>query len=95
MKPNAAEKRYFAYVDSLPCCHCKTTVGVTHHHIIGIGMGVMGGKAPHFAIMPLCLKCHAEVHRDTFAWRIPQAMWLIETLSRAFADGVIEYSEER
>lgn len=89
MKPNAAEKRYFAYVDSLPCCHCKTTVGVTHHHIIGIGMGIMGGKAPHFAIMPLCAECHAWIHEAPHEY--PQPKWLVETLSRAFADGVIEY----
>jgi hypothetical protein len=89
MKPNAAEKRYFAYVDSLPCCHCKTTVDVTHHHIIVIGMGIMGGKAPHFAIMPACANCHSAIHQSPRDY--PQAKWLVETLDQAFKDGVIKY----
>lgn len=89
-KPTAAERRYFAYVDSFPCCHCKTTVGVTHHHIIGIGMGIMGGKAPHFAIMPLCAECHADVHRSPSSYQ--QARWLIQTLDQAFKDGAITYA---
>lgn len=92
MKPTAAEKRYFAYVDSLPCCHCKTTVDVTHHHIIGVDkMGIMGAKVPHFAVMPLCPTCHAGVHRDGGnGW--PQTRWLVETLDQAFKDGAIKFA---
>jgi len=89
-KPTASEKRYLDFVDSLPCKHCQTPMGVTHHHIIGVDkMGITGGKAPHFATMPLCDDCHGRVHRDSGkGW--PQTRWMIETLDKAIEEGVIE-----
>ena len=89
-KPNASEKRYLDFVDTLPCCHCQTYMSVTHHHIIAVdNMGKMGGKAPHIATMPLCDYCHGRVHRDSGkGW--PQTRWMIETQQKAIEAGVLK-----
>ena len=32
------------------------------HHIIGHGLGGMGTKADDLFVIPLCRKCHNELH---------------------------------
>lgn len=32
------------------------------HHIIGHGLGGMGTKADDLFVIPLCRKCHSELH---------------------------------
>ena len=74
--------RYLAFVRSLPCSHCKNPLSVAHH-IIGIGMGAMGSKADDTATMPLCVECHADVHKNASDWVLPQIRWILETQNKA------------
>lgn len=64
--------------------------GSDAHHIIGYGEGKMGSKAPDIATIPLCRRCHQELH-DTFSndWIKPQLRYLILTLDKAVKDGII------
>lgn len=83
--------KYIAWVKTLNCCHCKTTGPCDAHHLIDIGLGAMGGKAPDIAAVPLCggiEGCHGQFHADPLGW--PQAKWLILTLTQAIEDGVIK-----
>ncbi|MGC9770931.1 hypothetical protein P4I21_26935, partial [Escherichia coli] len=43
------------------------------HHIIGHGLGGMGTKADDLFVIPLCRKCHNELHAGVkdFEVRIP------------------------
>jgi hypothetical protein len=76
--------KYLQFVRTLPCSHCVNPETVAHH-IIGIGMGAMGYKADDTATMPLCVKCHAEVHESPGDW--PQIKWLLKTQNIAQAEG--------
>ena len=78
---------YIAFVKTLPCCHCYAT-GADPHHIISIGMGMMGGKANDLHTMPLCRVCHDEVHREPKAY--PQIKWMIQTQLKALEAGVLK-----
>lgn len=55
---------YLAFVRSLPCCSCGAT-GCDPHHVIGLHWGLSGQglTAPDSFAMPLCRRCHEEVHR--------------------------------
>ncbi len=76
---------YLKFVRTLPCSHCGSPA--VAHHIIGIGMGCMGGKASDFHTMPLCTPCHAEVHKAPDEW--PQIKWVIKTQLQALGEGVV------
>lgn len=78
-------KPYLDYVRTLPCCH--TGQPAEPHHIIGVGMGKMGGKASDIHTMPLCRETHVAVHSDPNGW--PQTRWLLETQEQAIRDGVL------
>ncbi len=79
--------KYTKWVKTLPCKHCKAPSDDAHH-IIGQGMGKMGGKPGDLLTMPLCRGCHAEVHLGPGAY--PQTRWLCETLELAVEIGVIK-----
>ena len=80
-------QKYLAFVKTLPCCHTGN-YGVDAHHIIGIGMGKMGGKNHDITTMPLTREVHNEVHKDPKAW--PQTRWMIETQLKAIEAGVLK-----
>lgn len=81
-------KKYLKFVRSLPCCHCGNNETVPHHIIAVDRMGYMGGKASDLAAMPMCVPCHAELHRDVKDW--PQTRFIIETLVEAYNHGIIK-----
>ncbi len=81
-------QKYIDWIKTLPCCHTGQ-YGVHAHHIIGVDkMGIMGGKGPDIAAMPLSPETHRQVHDDAQGW--PQTRWLIETLEKAVETGVIK-----
>lgn len=80
MKPYHS-RPHLDWVKTLPCCHCGLPADDPHHlKITGVG------KAPDFAAVPLCRKCHDTVHHEG-PQLYPQARWMIETLNRAFHEG--------
>jgi len=84
---NFKNKKYIDFVKSLPCCH-SGQYGVDPHHIIQIGMGTMGGKAPDICAMPLIRAVHDAVHDDPDSW--PQIRWMIETQKKAIEAGILK-----
>lgn len=88
----AKPKRNRAYLDwvkTLPCSKCNCE-GTEPHHIIAAGLGGgMGTKADDYLSMPLCRKCHDELH-DGIKDMHSQWEWVAMTLLQAIHEGVIE-----
>jgi hypothetical protein len=86
-------KAYLEYVSGLVCCGCGQPADEAHHVIsAGIGGG-MGTKASDFLTLPVCRKCHDEIHRDSKKWEEmhgSQFMHICLTHEQAREEGVIE-----
>ena len=52
---------YRRFVASYPCCHCLKMGSDPHHHQEP-GEGCMGGKVGDDKCLPLCSRCHRDVH---------------------------------
>lgn len=84
-------EQYTRWVKSQPCEGCGNQAD-DPHHIIGYGQGGMGTKAHDLFVIPLCRRCHDELHRDmrTFEQEHDtQPEMLLRVLDRALAIGVI------
>lgn len=80
-------KPYLAFVRTLPCCNCGNPE-TEPHHIIGVGLGMMAGKASDIHTMPLCRKCHDEIHHlQGIANALDQIRWLVKTQDKALEEG--------
>ena len=82
-------KKYLDFVRELPCSHCGNSPTVAHH-VIGIGMGKMGGKASDIHSMPLCGGCHNLVHHNPNEWKEAQVRWMVRTQEQAIDEGVLK-----
>jgi len=80
-------RAYLDWVKTLPCCHCLLPAD-DPHHIKTKGVGGEALSAPDFTAMPLCREHHNMVHAAPDDW--PQARWMIETLNRAFSEGILK-----
>lgn len=81
--------KYLRWIRTLPCCHCGNPESEPHH-IIGVGLGAMGLKASDIHTMPLCRRCHDELHREQgMTWALDQVRWLIKTQDRAQEEGIL------
>ena len=92
VKPTRS-KAYLEYVKSLNCCGCGVKADEAHHLIAaGLGGG-MGTKASDFPyVIPLCRKCHNELHLNVKEWEEKnnsQAFLALLTVHQAFEEGVI------
>jgi len=82
-------EKYKAWVKEQDCCRCLAPAD-DPHHLIGIGnMGGTGTKAPDSMIMPMCRKCHNEIHAQPELWP-DQWEHIARTIKKAFEAGVIE-----
>lgn len=82
-------QRYLAFVRSLPCSRCGDQPSQAHH-LKGTGnMSGAGLKAPDWASMPLCPRCHEEMHRSPDLWA---RQWeaISRTVGRAIETGVLK-----
>lgn len=84
--------RYLEWVRSRPCSHCRTPAPSEAHHIIGIAGGQVGSKAGDQLAVPLCTRCHRNLHNGQIHIDA-QIGWLVRTLDAAFHHGVL--TEER
>lgn len=67
MKP-IRDPKYLAFIRTLPCCACKTTLNIVVHHFGRRGISI---KAGDDKTVPLCWNCHKIVHdrgRKEFEW---------------------------
>ncbi|NWC66025.1 DUF968 domain-containing protein [Cedecea sp. P7760] len=82
---------YLKWVKTQPCEGCGSSAD-DPHHLIGHGQGGMGTKSHDSFAIPLCRKCHDELHRDQREFERKhgsQLVMLKNTLDRAFALGVL------
>ena len=82
-------EKYLKWIRTLPCSNCSEIALSEPHHLIGIaGLGVMGDKAGDQFAVPLCRKCHEDLH----ALKVPlndQWRWMKKTIERAFNQGIV------
>jgi 5-methylcytosine-specific restriction endonuclease McrA len=79
-------KKYLKWVKTLPCCICGLD-GCDPHHAIGMKLGGMGTKAPDDMVMPLCRKCHSDMHNKPQLWYL-QKGFIIGTKKKADLWGI-------
>jgi hypothetical protein len=82
-------KKYTDWVATLPCSHCGAEDGtVVAHHLKtkelprSIRGGGMAVKVDDWLTMPLCYKCHTEVHEGDIDEE--QIVYIFGTLKEAF-----------
>lgn len=79
LKPWRSQK-HLDRVRRMPCCACGDPAPNEAHHIIGVGDGRIGSKAPDSQAIPLCHECHRDLHENGSGvaeqWR-----WLALTLA--------------
>jgi hypothetical protein len=95
-------KAYLDWVKTLSCCGCGIEPAsdgfsvntMDAHHLIAAGLGGgMGTKASDLLTIPLCRKCHNELHRDVKDWETEngsQYKHICLTLLEAVDEGIIE-----
>ncbi|WP_140921091.1 DUF968 domain-containing protein [Limnobaculum xujianqingii] len=84
-------EQYTRWVKTQPCCGCGATAD-DPHHVIGHGLGGMGTKVHDLFVLPLCRRCHGEIHADTKAWEERhdnQLTLLFRFLNRALGIGAL------
>ena len=90
-------RHYLNFVRSLPCAICEATP-VQAHHEIGSKTRGTGIKANDFRAIPLCVKCHYELHAGGHkTWEkvngITQSVIIVNTLEKAIARGALKVDE--
>ncbi|EGO3701926.1 TPA: DUF968 domain-containing protein [Escherichia coli] len=84
---------YTRWVKTQKCMTCGNQADEPHH-IIGHGLGGMGTKADDLFVIPLCRKCHNELHagvKDFEEKHGSQLLLLIRFLMHARNSGVLKW----
>ncbi|MDU3170801.1 MAG: DUF968 domain-containing protein [Escherichia coli] len=84
---------YTRWVKTQKCMTCGNQAD-DPHHIIGHGLGGMGTKADDLFVIPLCRKCHSELHagvEDFEEKHGSQLLLLIRFLMHARNSGVLKW----
>ena len=84
---------YTCWVKTQKCMTCGNQAD-DPHHIIGHGLGGMGTKADDLFVIPLCRKCHNELHagvKDFEEKHGSQLLLLIRFLMHARNSGVLKW----
>ncbi|HAZ3166493.1 TPA: DUF968 domain-containing protein [Escherichia coli] len=84
---------YTRWVKTQKCMTCGNQAD-DPHHIIGHGLGGMGTKADDLFVIPLCRKCHNELHagvKDFEEKHGSQLLLLIRFLMYARNSGVLKW----
>ena len=89
--PRLRDESYLRWVAMRPCCGCQAFPPNHAHHLRGIGkFGGAGLKPPDYLAMPLCLRCHSDIHQGRIALAL-QYDWVAHTLDAAFKEGVVTF----
>ena len=84
-------KKYLAWVKTLPCGYCGKPADHAHHLIARGNMGGMGTKAGDQFTIPVCAKCHSDIHQGTWTTMVDLQWELIcRTLGKAIDDGILK-----
>ena len=83
IKPSTPRnKKYLAWIRTLPCCLCGRPQDVQAHHSESGGMGIKGSD---YSALPLCPVCHGMM--DTKRGRIDDVDKVIIRCLVGFIDG--------
>lgn len=92
--PNARwrSRAYLDWVKAQQCVMCEKPADDPHHikhvgHFSGAGL-----TAPDFMAIPVCRTHHYEIHARPELWPL-QYQWVLETLDKAFREGVLVEGE--
>ena len=92
---NRSFPKYREWIQSLDCAECGESGPSECHHLKGdFNMSGAGLKAPDWVAMPLCRRCHADIHAAVDGWRDVQREALIRTLIKAFLSEIIIVQSE-
>lgn len=80
--------KYLAWIRAKPCCGCGNP-NTEAHHVIGLGMGIMGDTASDIHTIPVCRPCHREIHNDSKRYQLSQARWLMKTQDQAIDEDML------
>lgn len=86
------EPLYRAWVATLQSCLSGRPATVMHH-AIGLGYGIMGGKASDVYGMPVDQIDHDRFHNES-ELKYDQLRFALETIEKAFDMGVIVFDKE-
>ena len=80
--------KYLAWIREQPCINCGSRPAEPHH-LIGIGLGTIGGKASDIHTIPLCREHHDELHMvmNVEERIVNQLRWLVRTQDKAQEEG--------
>jgi hypothetical protein len=87
---------YMRLVRALPCCACNAPAPSDPHHPHGVGYKGSGTKAPDIWVIPLCRRCHDELHADRVAWEEKngsQFEYVVVTFANLWLTGAITLGE--
>lgn len=91
----AADEDYLHWVRMQPCVVCGSNVGCDAHHWIGTRSAGTGTKVDDYYTMPLCRRCHRELHQKGHrTWEhthgITQERAVAKTLRRALVHEAVD-----
>ena len=83
-------QEYLAWVRTQQCTECPSQDTKSEaHHIIGVGgLSGMGMKAPDWATMAVCKRCHDAIHENPDRWDQQWEM-IVRTLGSAIDEGIL------
>ena len=87
---------YMDAVKRLPCVACNAPADDPHHPH-GVGFRGAGTKTPDLWVIPLCRKCHDELHYDVHAWEQrygSQFEFVALTFLRLWTEGKLVLNKE-
>ena len=97
--PRIESRKYLDWVATLPCADCKIEDGtIVAHHLKGRYSPFSGGagyKANDYFVMPLCYEHHTDIHNGDVELLNWQPYFIMQTLDRAFKDGLILFNDKR
>lgn len=74
-KSKGNDKKYLAWLRTLPCCVCGAYPPSEACHVRLGGRGGIGIK-PKFSAVPCCHNCHSKQHTKSHLAIMPTEMWL-------------------
>lgn len=74
-KSKGNDKKYLAWLRTLPCCVCGAYPPSEACHVRLGGRSIMGGK-PKFSAVPMCRDHHHKQHQYGHSSIMPTEMWL-------------------
>lgn len=93
------EQKYEKWIKKQRCCQCMKDGPGTWHHLIGLGIGVLSGKAFWLLTVPICGLCHTNFHTEVGKNQAldmkQQYRWLDYTQRLAVAENILIVNLDR